>query len=61
MSGTMTVRELIVELLEEDMNDKVYIAHEDYPHSVDGIQSVEWLMYNNKPHGVYLFRSQETR
>lgn len=61
MSGTMTVPELIVELLEEAMDDKVYIAFEDYPYSADEIKSVVWIMSDDRPHGVYLFRSQEDR
>ena len=55
MSGTVTVRELIVELLDYDMDDNVYIWHEAYLFSpFDNIQSVEWITDGNRPHGVYL-------
>jgi len=56
MSGTITVKELIVELLDQDMDDKVYIAHEKYPHSCGRIKCVVPVMEDDMPHGVYLIR-----
>jgi len=55
VSGTVTVRELIVELLEEDMNDKVYIGNEDDDWEHQEICYLGSSNINERPHGVYLF------
>ena len=56
MSGTITVRELIVELLDEDMDDLVFMGVvADYSE----YHEIEFFGYSEageRPRGVYLFR-----
>ena len=55
MSGTMTVREIIIELLDQDMDDFVFIGSEDSPYASNEIGSLGYSMNDDRPHGVYLF------
>lgn len=60
MSGTLTVKEFIKELLEFDMNDSVFIAHGKNAMKPDGSSEICHLVLNdrhlteNTPYGVYI-------
>ena len=58
MSGTMTVKELIVELLDQDMDDKVYVWR-DFdpligPHALE-LSLIDASCSLDAKKGVYLF------
>ena len=55
MSGTMTVRELIVELLDQDMDDLVFIWRDDAPHADGLVCAGDLIAIDERPSGVYLF------
>ena len=56
MSGTMTVRELIVELPEEDMDDFVFMGGVADDSEYHEIGYLGYSEAGERPRGVYLFR-----
>lgn len=56
MSGTLTVKELIIELLDYDMNQPVYISlgSRSIPDGSDGIQQVTEVLSGAVNYGIYL-------